>query len=471
MHNKDLRIAIIGAGVSGIFTAIELKKRGYEHVVLYEQEGGAASLTRSFAHDGRQFDMSTKVIPSVGLAHAGMYPPLMELINETGLSLQAFPEPAFYDFTRRRSMKVPAFMQAFGKLRVLREFTRACSLLIAIQQSEFRDGSYRTDLLRSGETVAEWAARHEVVSFGVFVNYLIDLFNQGPAHTLPANIVLMSRLHFAAPFLHSLLTRAGIRQFLKWTRGDDADLMTFLGQRQSGSSYFTIKEGYQELFRRLVQRYALKVEYDSEVADLRKTGRGLEFTVNGRTIVECDALVFCCPPPAVAALSYLPAVKEVFAKPKVERTIRTWAFEVEEWDTRRFGAQAIIVDGENALQFATAEMKINGELNYVAKEYADSDLICSAVYLDPAMSEADSLAALKTSLQRFHLTLKRLVHWEDFEWPYNFSTRQQQAGEVDLIQSYQGRDGIYYSGEHFMSVGVPPILDYTRRFVASYFTA
>jgi predicted NAD/FAD-dependent oxidoreductase len=469
MITKNARIAIVGAGISGIFTAIELKKRGYTNVVLYEKAQRITSLTSTFAHDGHQFDLSTKVIPSVGLSHAGVYPPLKALIEETGLTLRAVIEPAFHDYTQGRPMKIPAFMRRFGKLTVLKEFARACELLLAIRKCKFEDGAYQTDLLRPGETIAEWAGRHRVPSFGVFTNYLVDLFNQGPAYQLPAGVVLMSRMHFAAPFLHALLTRPGVRQFLKLTRRGNAELCAFLDLEQSKASYFTIEEGYEELFRRLVQRYQLQVHCDSAIAGLEKTAHGLAFSVNGTTKVDCDALILCCPPPAVAALSYLPAVKNVFAKATLARTIRTWAFEVEQWDERRFGRQAIVIDGENRLRFATDAMMINGELNYVAKEHATSDLVCSAVYLDPATSEEQRLEALRTSLRRFDLTLKRVVTYRDFAWPYNFSTGQHQAGDVELVQRHQGRDGIYYCGEHVFGVGVPTILEYAGKFVATHF--
>lgn len=47
---KKSRITIVGAGISGIFTAIELKKRGYENVTLYEKALRITSLTSTFAH-------------------------------------------------------------------------------------------------------------------------------------------------------------------------------------------------------------------------------------------------------------------------------------------------------------------------------------------------------------------------------------------------------------------------------------
>ena len=72
--------------------------------------------------------MSTKVIPAVGLAHGGVYPPLLAMLNETGVTLGKMVEPSFYDFVRQRHMKIPLFMQQFGKLRILKEFARACAL-------------------------------------------------------------------------------------------------------------------------------------------------------------------------------------------------------------------------------------------------------------------------------------------------------------------------------------------------------
>ncbi|CAN7252127.1 FAD-dependent oxidoreductase [Pseudoduganella sp. LjRoot289] len=466
---KNPRIAIVGAGISGIFTAIELKKRGYGNVTLYEKADRITSLTTTFQHDGHAFDLSTKVIPAVGLDHGGVYPPLLAMLRETGVTLGKVVEPSFYDFARQRHMKIPQFMQQFGKLRILKEFARACALFFQIRQAPFADGAYQTDLLRLDETVAMWARRHDIESFGVFTNYLVDLFNQGPSHDLPANIVLMSRMHFAVPFLHMLLTKKGVKQFFKLFGGKDPQFQRFLDLPAPSSSYFFVKEGYEEFFRRLASLHGLQIHCQSDISGLERHAGGLRFQVNGGRSVECDQLIYCCPPPTMAQMSHLPQATAMLEQVKVGRRIRTWAFEVKNWDAGRFGPQAILVDGLNTLGMATPGMRIDGQLNYVAKEYADSRLLCSAVYLDDTMSEADALNALVVSLRRFNLELERVVTCKDFTWPYYFSLAQNASGMHAAMEKLQGVDGVYYCGESFFGTGVPTILEYSGRFVQQHF--
>lgn len=466
---KEARIAIIGAGISGIFTAIALKKRGYTNLTLYEKADRITSLTSTIEHKGLQYDLSTKVIPAIGLTHEGVYPPLLGLLKDAGVSLGDFPEPVFYDFSRRKHIKVPVFMRQFGKLKILRDFAKACTLFFEIRSSPFVDGVYQSDLIASNESVPAWAKRHGVESFGVFTCYLVDLFNQGPSDRLPVNTVIMSRMHFAAPFLHSLLSKKGVRHYWQLFGSKHPGFQQFLRLKPVPSSYFVVREGYQNFFQRLAAHYALTVRCNSAVSNVRKTAQGLEFSINGEQAVTYDAVVFCCPPPAIAQMSYLPEVKDILQQVRVGRKIRTWAFEASGWDEKTFGRRAIVIDGTNHLGLSTPEMKINGEVNYIAKEHADSNLLCSAVYLDADMDETAAIEALRVSLLRFNLTLTNVVTFRDFVWPYHFPLGPSHAGQFEALQQCQGRDNVYYCGESFFGIGVPTLLEYTEKFVEQHF--
>lgn len=462
---KQAKIAIIGAGITGIFTAIELKKRGYQDVTLYEKADRITSLTTTIEHDGHPYDLSTKVIPAIGLHHGGVYPPLLEMFNDAGVTLADFPEPLFYDFGRRQHVAVPVFMRRFSKIKIIRDFAKACRLFVQIRRSPFVNGVYQSPLLDADESISAWAERHGIESFGVFTCYLVDLFNQGPSDQLPFNTVIMSRMHFAAPFLHALLSRTGVKQLCQLFGSREPAFQQFLCQKAVPSSYFVVREGYQEFFRRLAAHHQLAITCNSTVSALHKTEKGLAFTVNGDRAVTCDAVIFCCPPPAIAQLSYLQDVKSILGQVRVGRKIRTWAFEASGWDEATFGKRAIVVDGNNHLGLSTPEMRINGEANYIAKEYADSNLLCSAVYLHDDMSEADAREALRVSLMRFNLTLTKVVTFRDFTWPHHFPLGHAHAGQFSAFQKHQGRDNLFYAGEAFFGIGVPTLLEYARALV------
>ena len=470
MTQKNSRIAIIGAGVSGIFTALELKKRGYTHITLFEKNERITSLTSTLAYDNHQFDLSTKLIPAVGLTHDGVFPPLLELVQATGVTLQGTPMPTFYNFTHHKRMAIPRPMHQYSKLKIIRDFAKAHSLLAQLSAYSSLAEIYRTDLVRAEESIAAWAARHRVEAFGQFTDYLVDLFSMGPAHLVPAGFVLVSRVHFVAPYLLDILSRKGVKHFYKlFGSKQNPGLRKFLKFRKKSTNYFVVKEGYEEFFRRLVLRYELNVACKSAVSNLRRDAGELRFTVNGVQEVACDKLIFCCPPPAIAGLSYLPEAKRLAADVVPARTVRSWAFKVQGWNTRDFGTSGYVIDGTNELGLGTEAMKINGELMYVSKETAQSDLLISPVYLDDATSEAARLAALQTSLVRFNMDLKEVVTYQDFTWPHFSSLALNQAGWNEAFERLQGQDNIFYSGECFSGIGVPTILEFSSKFADKYF--
>ena len=218
MSVKSERVAIIGAGVAGIFTAIELKKLGYQNVTLYEKAERITSLTTTFIHNQHQFDLSTKLIPAIGLTSDGIYPPLLELIKSTGVTLNSTPLPKFYDFDKKQFMVLPSLMQNYNKLQIISDFAKAYHLLVQINSCSTLTEVYKTGIIKSEESIVDWAKRYDIEAFGVFTAYLVDLFNMGPSYNVPAGFVLVSRVHFVAPYIHAVLSKAGVKHFYKWFR-------------------------------------------------------------------------------------------------------------------------------------------------------------------------------------------------------------------------------------------------------------
>jgi hypothetical protein len=56
-QTKDLRIAIIGAGVAGLTAAHRLRELGYHNLTIYEREPVAGGKVCSYQHDGRWYEL------------------------------------------------------------------------------------------------------------------------------------------------------------------------------------------------------------------------------------------------------------------------------------------------------------------------------------------------------------------------------------------------------------------------------
>lgn len=56
-HNRQLRVVIIGAGMSGILAAIKLRQSGYQHVAIYEKAGRIGGTWRDNSYPGLSCDV------------------------------------------------------------------------------------------------------------------------------------------------------------------------------------------------------------------------------------------------------------------------------------------------------------------------------------------------------------------------------------------------------------------------------
>jgi monoamine oxidase len=470
MMHVDARIAIVGAGVSGLLTAVALKKLGFRNIVIHEKEERLTNLTYSYAYKGETFDFSTKLIPAVGLTHEGVYPPLLQLLKETGVTLQPTPPTMFYDFERDRRLAVPAFMSKYRKLKIARDFAIAFDLLVRIAGLHSIAAIHESGLVRPDENITQWACRHGIESFGTFTAYLVDLFNMGPAAQVPASFVLVSRIHFIAPYLLSVLGRKGIRHFYRlFGSRKRTALKRFVRFRPQTTQYYLVREGYQEFFSRLVNVYDLDIQYRSTVSCIESTGEGISFTVNGEHAELAEALLFACPPAAIAGLHPGAEMRALMKDIAPANKVRTWAFKAKSWDSKRFGQSAYVINAANTMGLGTERLKQNGALIYVARESAASDLLLSAVYTGATMTEEEKRGALENSLKDFGLELAGIVACRDFNWPHYAGFDKVKSGWAERIAANQGKGGIYCLGEAVSGIGVPTILEHAIRFTGQHF--
>lgn len=460
-------IAIIGGGVSGIFTAIALKKAGFDQIRIFEKSHRPANLTHSFEYEGNTFDYSTKLIPSISFYSPGIFPPLLELIEETGMDLLLPPTPKFFDLEKDKELLIPPVMAQFGKFKVVSDFARAFKLLTQLRDCRTMSEIYATGIVNPGEDIVAWGKRHKLESIAALTNYIIDLFNMGPSQHIPAVFVLTSRIHFLAPYFHSILHRTPVRLFFNlFGSRKNPFFHPFLNHPEKPGKYFIFKAGYQKFLEKLIEKYGLNITFNAEITDVQTAGDQRSFLLNPTERIHFDKLIFCCPPDAIAQLSPEPEIRAQFSEIRQNRYIRTWAFTVKEWPNQRFGKQNYIINGGNPLDMGGAGFKANGRLMYVAKDFAENDLIMSAVYADFSMTEEELQQALTESLRTFGLEVKEIVGHRDFIWPHHPNLAQCKNGFYSRLDVLQGQNGIYYSGESVTGIGVPTIYENALKFAA-----
>lgn len=88
--DKELSIAIIGAGPSGLMAAAELKERGYHNVIVYEASNQIGGKVKSVQHEGHTYEMGAVVT-------APDYEIVLGLAKELGIKVA--PTPLSYEIS------------------------------------------------------------------------------------------------------------------------------------------------------------------------------------------------------------------------------------------------------------------------------------------------------------------------------------------------------------------------------------
>jgi cyclopropane-fatty-acyl-phospholipid synthase len=114
---KDARIAVIGAGPSGLSSARELRRLGYRNVVVFERESEAGGKSHTVDIAGRPHDLGA----TMGVV--GKYAEIQRLAREQSQTEIPFPQQVQYDLERggpaKRRSKVETLKLVFQAFRYM----------------------------------------------------------------------------------------------------------------------------------------------------------------------------------------------------------------------------------------------------------------------------------------------------------------------------------------------------------------
>jgi len=106
MADRDLKIAVVGAGVAGLSAAYLLKKAGYSNVTVFEKEDRLGGKCRTVKLDGRTYELGA-------VAHIRGFEPVESFIREFETELvPGITSPVLFDPQRGKPYKYPHLLQA-----------------------------------------------------------------------------------------------------------------------------------------------------------------------------------------------------------------------------------------------------------------------------------------------------------------------------------------------------------------------
>jgi len=272
------KIAVVGAGATGLTTAYVLGKRGYDRVTVFEKDGEVGGFARTRFVNGKPYDLATMFVPGSTIAGDGIEPLLKEMIQVAGEPL----EPAV-DFG---SLLVTGQGNVYNDRSL--PILAACNTPAAIAscKQQLFDGlalqtkflgcqAKGTDPITCGianplnlsENINEWGARNNVTLFVQLMLYTADgLGATGDLKRGTPGIALLVPLSYWMPAeVYRALTQLGVPAS---EIPDSLPNLKSLYAHNSQRWYF-FKNGYQTFWQSLVANDGIDVKLNSTVKSVK----------------------------------------------------------------------------------------------------------------------------------------------------------------------------------------------------------
>lgn len=442
---RTLKVAVIGAGASGIATAYYLKQAGYSHITLFEKSDRIGGKCLTFKHEDHEFDLGANYITPY-------YHEVLRIAKELDLKTQPAPQRKSFDLTTGN------FLNTLRTTLMGKSFLKFGAASAKYLYLTFK---YRKQIDQPGFSALE-ACPELCHPFGKWLDingmsilrqlFLIPvtIFGYGALDDVPAPYVL--KYMDAKNFL--LLARVGAGLSKEWPR------------------HFI--DGYQGFLEAIVRSEQLDVRFNTHIVSIKRTPNVVIGLADG-TLHEFDRVVFACPLDNV-----LPVISDATHQEKEL---------LQKIKYRNYYVSACDVEG--MLDITTDEIQLPpakplpaiGHPWGIVKFWKTSDVNLFFTVGDgedkdktqhssetPAISSRVVEANIRADVKRMGGEFKSMVHqqlWTTF-FPH-VEAADFIDGYYQKLELQQGKLNSYYVGAIMALELVEPIFNYSKLLVEEHF--
>ena len=466
---KTDRIAIVGAGVHGLFMARALKRAGYHHVTVFEKEEEAAGSTHSSTVDGHVHDWSTKILGADDFLTPGFLPELQSMIDEYGLTTRPFLSGQFYDADLGGAvLPLPHVLLPFTTTPELQqqlvsdmiwgfEFLKAVQVAATTPEEIINAG-----FVSKAESFADFAERINRPAFTAYMEFLSNGFLNGPIANMPVAVVLNCRTSYQAAYLKQLLVGLGVTADSPLPLSDE--LRGVLGAEFQGAGY-VINEGMQTLFNRIIERECLDVCLGCEVKSIKYKRNGqIKIKVKGEPRRKFDHLIISSRPhDTIEFLREESAQRELMTSASATDPVNIFMFRVESTPAQ-LGQEFAAFTYPGAHNFAA-----DGSITGAVREFSDSNVMIAIGYADPDMTGEESVEKATADMAYAQMPVSEVLGHRQFNY-VSIPPVSEVANDWFAKTTFQqGARNTYMIGEVFSGYGVLPALRFVNNFKGKYF--
>ena len=479
------KIAVVGAGASGLTTAYLLRQLGYDRVTVFEKDAEVGGFARTRFVDGKPYDLATMFVPGSTIAGAGVEPLLDEMVEVSGEplvpavdfgSLVVTPQGNRYSDVSLPILAACSTPEAVPgcKKQLLDGFALHTKFMQCFARGQ---DPYTCGVANLGENLVQWGERNHVQLYVQLMLYTADgLGAAGDLGRGAPSIGLLAPLAYWMPAeTHRALKQIGVpASEVPETLPNLKSIFAANAQR-----WFFFEHGYQTFWQSLVDAADLDVQLSSTVTSIRRDWWRLTQPVtvtftgaNGKAQEQRFDKVIVTTPPGAAAAMLEPSSLQA----KLLLTAVAGGYPTNVYLAPVGGLPTVVGNNlPNPFAFWVKDPSIEPSATSVPatrpffwqRRFANPNYMILGAYNYQDVSAAESFAAVQDYASG---TLGMSVG------PYAAVTQVVfPSGPRDLIAwqlgwaVLQGSQGLYFAGEAFQGSGVPAITAGLSSFVPKNF--
>lgn len=414
---KTSRIAILGAGATGLTAALELKKKGYTKVTVFEKESRVGGKSFSFAYKGKVFDMGSMTFAKTDATGI--------LARELGIPYQTVHVKDLY-LTRTACLNpLTHIRQNCSSFELLLAYIRFRSQVRMFNIDQPGYSYLNPELYQSFD---QYIRKHRIEALANAVQPAITGYGYGYYEDIPAayGMKLMAAM-LDHTFIRSLLTGQSIMCF-------------FPG-------------GWTSLWEKAAE--PLQVRSNTEIDSIVRQEEGIQLSIQGKTEIF-DALIIATPLQELHRFMDLTsAEKALFAQIRCQRMIST------------------LVETSNSLPtgFLLHNVTPNrlGHVLGIENYYPETHTAVLFQTVPKTMSKTEIDQHILEDLRELGSQKTSIVFQKDWDYFFHVSSEDISQGFYAKVDAMQAEQGVYYFSSVLNFEAVSRCQDFATMMVKKYF--
>lgn len=421
----DKKIAIIGAGASGLSAAYYLKKKGYKNIIVFEKENRLGGKCHTILYKNKPYDVGAVFAPLY-------YKSVLSLAKEFNCELNApTRHNAFYDLENNRIMPF-SFVRSHSYYCSFLAYLTFLKLLIKYRYvKNLNNRHYPPEIV---QPFASFIQQYKLEPLTRIFEILICVMGYGSFKNISTVDVLkyLAPVSFSSFFLISM-AHTKFRYIKEFTKG------------------------YQNLWESVVNNN-LNVELNADVQAITHSNNGkITLQFQGKKEIV-DVLIV-----SVSIDQLYEKFKDIdlsFIKDKVEYV---------DYTSFLFHSKGEIIFPGNLLFTPST---FDGAPLVIKKFYPDEDVYLTyAIYEDKKLSLKDKRENLLASLKKIGMTRDQIRFIRTISWKYypHYSLASIKENIPKRILDLQGKNNLYFIGSLVSFETVNDTVNFSKAFIDQYF--